>query len=99
MLANNKQKMILILILLITLVPLIRSDDILVRREQDYDTIVWDGECSRINANTVVFDKEKTCVCKKRFDVNEIKTELHGFFYQNEDDVPACLYDYRETGM
>lgn len=90
--------MIFILILLITLVPQIASDDILVRREQDYDTVVWDGECSRINANTIIFGDEKTCVCKKRFDVNGIQTELNGFFYQNTDGIPACLYDYRETG-
>ena len=90
--------MIFILVLLITFAPLRASNDILVRREKYYDTIVWDGECSRINANTVIFGDKKTCVCKKRFNVNKIKTELHGFFYQNTDGVPACLYDYRETG-
>lgn len=90
--------MIFALVLLTTFTTLRASKDILVRREQNYDTIVWDGECSRINANTVIFGGEKTCVCKKRFNVNGVKTELNGFFYQNTDDVPACLYDYRETG-
>lgn len=90
--------MILIYVLLTTFAPLRASKDILVRREENYDTIVWDGECNRINANTVIFGDEKTCICKKRFDVNGIKTELNGFFYQNTDGVPACLYDYRETG-
>lgn len=90
--------MIFIIVLLTTFASLRAFKDIIVRREKYYDTIVWDGKCSRINANTVIFGDEKTCICKKRFDVNGIKTELNGFFYQNTDGRSACVYDYRETG-
>lgn len=90
--------MILVLMLLFILVTLTTSYDILVKRGKSYDTIVWDGDCYRIDANYVRYGNEKMCVCKKMLKVHDITTEIHGFFYQTADRSPTCLYDLRETG-
>ena len=92
------KKMVLVLVLLFTIVALTTSTDILVKRGKSYDTIVWDGDCYRIEANYVRFGNEKMCVCKKKLKVHDVTTEIHGFFYQTVDRSPTCLYDLRETG-
>lgn len=78
---------------------MVAASEILVKREQNYDTVVWDGDCSRINANYKKFETEKTCICQKIIKANEIRTELPGFFYPSADGFGTCLYDYRETGL
>lgn len=90
--------MILVLMLLFILVTLTTSTNILVERGKNYDTIVWDGDCYRIEANYVRYGNKKMCVCKKKLKVHDITTEIHGFFYQTADHSPTCLYDLRETG-
>ena len=79
-------------------VSLTVSTDILVRREKNYDNIVWDGDCSKLRASYAVYGAEKLCVCNKKLDVNGIKSELNGFFYQTMTGSLTCLYDQRETG-
>ena len=69
-----------------------------VRRETSYDTIVWNGDCSRLNANFAAFAEERSCVCRKKLKVNGIESELTGTLYQTTGAFPTCLYDYRETG-
>ena len=69
-----------------------------VRRDINYDTIVWDGDCSRLKANLAAFAEERTCVCRKKLEVNGIESEITGTLYQTTGAFPTCLYDYRETG-
>ena len=69
-----------------------------VRRDRNYDTIVWDGDCSRLKANYAGFAEERTCVCRKKLRVNRIESELTGTLYQATGKSPSCLYDYREIG-
>ena len=38
---------------------------ITVRRKTSYDTIVWDGDCSRLNANHAGFANERTAFVTK----------------------------------
>ena len=91
---GNTVKMILLAIVCTSMVA---ASEILVKREQNYDTVVWDGDCSRINANYK--SNEKTCICQKIITENKIRTELPGFFYPSADGFGICLYDYRETGL
>ena len=88
----------ILLALPLIFVSLTVSIDILVRREKNYDTIVWDGDCSKLRASYAAFDREKLCICKEKLNVNGIKSELNGFFYQTVDGSLTCLYDQRETG-
>ena len=69
-----------------------------VRRARNYDTIFWDGDCSRLNANYAGFAEERTCVCRKKLKVNGIESELTGTLYQTKAGTPTCLYNYREIG-
>ena len=69
-----------------------------VRRDINYDTIVWDGDCSRLKATFAAFAEERTCVCRKKLKVNGIESELTGTLYQTKTGFPTCLYDDRETG-
>ena len=80
-----------------TFVPLILSKDIRVIREKSYDTIIWDGDCRKINAyNSTV---KNACICKKKLEQNGVTSEIHGFFYRIDGHpFPTCLYDFRETG-
>ena len=92
------EKKMILLALPFIFVSLTVSIDILVRREENYGTIVWDGDCSKLRASYAAFDREKLCICKKKLNVNGIKSELNGFFYQTVDGSLTCLYDQRETG-
>lgn len=87
------------ILLAIVCVSMVATSEILIKREQNYDTVVWDGDCSRINANDRMIGTEKTCICQKIITANEIRTELPGFFYSSADGFGTCLYDYRETGQ
>ena len=74
------------------------SIKITVERGYDYDKVIWNGDCSKINAIHVAFDNEKICECKKLINVNGIKSELLGAIYPDKDGFVKCSYDYRETG-
>ena len=71
---------------------------ITVRRDTNYDTVVGEGDCSRLNGHYAGFANERTCVCRKKLKVNEIKSEIKGILHQNTSGFPTCLYDYREIG-
>ena len=86
------------ILLAIACVSMVATSKILVKRELNYDTVVWDGDCSRINANYSMTET-KTCICQKIITANEIRTELPGFFYPSAHGFGTCLYDYRETGL
>ena len=90
--------MIFVFVLHVIFVPM--SDCVLipVRRDINYDTIVWNGDCSRLKATFTAFSEEKTCVCLKKLEVNGIESELRGTLYQTTGAFPICLYGYRETG-
>ena len=90
--------MMLPLILQFMLGSVTFSVDVRVRREKKYDTIFWDGDCSKFKASFAGFGEERTCICQKRVNANGKWEELDGTFYQNLDASPNCLYDYRETG-
>lgn len=76
------------------------SDCLLVPvcRDRNYDTIVWDGDCSRLKAHYAGFAEETTCVCRKKLRVNGVESKLTGTLYQATGKSPSCLYDYREIG-
>ena len=69
-----------------------------VRRDINYDTTVWDGDCNRLKATFAAFAEERTCVCRKKLKINGIESELTGTLYQTKTGFPTCLYDDRETG-
>ena len=92
------RKMIFFLNSFFTLIPVILSKDIRVIREKNYDTIIWDGDCRKINADNSTVNKN-ACICKKKLEQNGVTSEIHGFFYQIDvHSFPTCLYDFRETG-
>lgn len=73
------------------------STEVIVERHK-YDKVIWDGDCSKINAIHVAFDNEKMCECKQPINVNSIKSELLGSVFPDTDGFVKCYYDYRETG-
>ena len=87
-----------ILTLIITYFSKASSIKISVERGHDYDRVIWDGDCSKINAIHVPFENEKICECKKLINVNGIKSELFGAIYPDKDGFLKCSYNYRETG-
>lgn len=74
------------------------STDVIVERGYKYDKVIWDGDCSKINAIHVAFDNEKMCECKQSINVNGIKSELFGSIFPDQHGFVKCYYDYRETG-
>ena len=74
------------------------STEVIVERGHKYDKVIWDGDCSKINAIHVAIEDEKMCECKKSINVNSIKSELLGFIFPDKDGFVKCYYDYRETG-
>lgn len=63
-----------------TFVPLILSKNIKVIREKSYDTIIWDGDCRKINAyNSTV---KNACICKKKLEQNGVTSEYTAFFIE-----------------
>ena len=98
MLERSSGKMIYLLVFQVIFFHV--SDCILlpVRRARNHDTVVWSGDCSRLNANYAGFGEERTCVCHKKLKVNGIKSEIKGTLLQTTGASPTCLYDYREIG-
>ena len=75
-----------------------RSTEVIVERGHKYDKVIWDGDCSKINAIHVAIYNEKMCECKQPINVNSIKSELLGSVFPDKDGFVKCYYDYRETG-
>ena len=87
-----------VLALIVAYLSTASSIEITVERGFDYDKVIWNGDCSQIDAIHVAFDNEKICECKKLINVNGIKSELLGAIYPDKDGFVKCSYDYRETG-
>ena len=89
----------MILLVLLFILPFLTvSTEIIVSIEKNYDTIVCYGDCSKLRASYATFGSEKLCVCNKKINMNGIKSELHGFYYQTMDGSLTFLFDQRETG-
>ena len=86
------------LTLIIAYISKATSIKITVERGHDYDKVIWNGDCSKINAIHVAFDNEKICECKKLINVNGVKSKLFGAIYPDKCGFVKCSYDYRETG-
>ena len=88
-------------LLIVALLPFTISIELLVERgkQESYDRIIWDGDCSKINGNFLMFDEENMCVCQKRISMHGIKTEMYGTLYPNNNGFVECSYFYRETGI
>lgn len=82
--------------LVVFFLPLVASVKVLVERGKDFDKIIWDGDCSTINAVYDTFDTEKFCECKERIIRYGIKTELYGALYPDGNGFVKCSYNYRE---
>ena len=87
-----------VLALLATYFPITTSTKITVERGYNYEKVVWNGDCSKINAIHVAFDNEKICECKRLINQNGLKSEILGFIYPDKDGFLKCNYDDRETG-
>ena len=95
---KKDREMIFFLNSFLAFVSLVISKDIRVIREKSYDTIIWDGNCHRIQANYSKVGNKSACICKKTLEVYGVTSEIHGFLYRIDDRFPTCLYDFRETG-
>lgn len=88
-----------VLTLIVAYLSTASSIEITVERGYDYDKIIWDGDCSKINAIHVAFDNEKICECKRIINVNGIRSETLGIIYPDKDGFLKCIYDNREIGQ
>ena len=50
------------LILTVAFISMVTSAEILVEKRKDYDQILWDGDCRRINGTYVTLNGRKMCV-------------------------------------
>ena len=55
----------------------VTSVEILVERRKDYDQILWDGDCSKINGSYATFNGTKMCACRV--------SGLYGTIFPNDD--------------
>ena len=85
-----------VLALLATYFPTTTSTKVIVEQGYDYDKVIWNGDCSKINAIHVAYDNEKICECKRIINVNGIKSEILRFIYPDKEGFLKCIYDKRE---
>ena len=90
--------MILLLVFPFMLVLGTVSVNIHVRREKKGDTIFWDGDCRKLNAEHSMLGEKEVCVCHKRINADGRTLVLDGTFYQNMGLSPKCLYNPKEIG-
>ena len=83
---------------LVAFVPFTMSSMLEVWRGKQFDSVVWDGDCGKINGNKAEFHGKKICDCKKIIKVNGIETTLNGTLYPSNNGFLTCLYYYRQTG-
>ena len=69
------------LILTVAFISMVTSAEILVEKRKDYDQILWDGDCRRINGTYTTLNGRKMCVCRM--------PGLHGTIFP--DDVGFVL--------
>lgn len=78
------------LILIVAFISVVTSAEILVERRKDYDQILWDGDCSRINGIYATLNGTKMCVCKM--------SGLHGTIFPDDVGFVTCFYGHSKTG-
>ena len=63
------------------------STEIVIERERqkDFDKIIWNGDCSKINGDSFVSDEERICTCRKRIKMNDITTKIFGTIYPDDN--------------
>ena len=63
------------------------STEIVIERERqkDFDKIIWNGDCSKINGDSFVSDEERICTCRKRIKMNDITTNNFGTIYPDDN--------------
>lgn len=90
--------MALVFIFLVVIVPFTISLELEVRRGKQFDSVVWDGDCRKINGYKAEFHGKKSCYCKKIIKMNGIVTTLNGTLYPSNNGFLTCLYYFRQTG-
>ena len=90
--------MALVFIFLVVIVPFTISLELEVRRGKQFDSVVWDGDCRKINGYKAEFYGKKSCYCKKIIKMNGIVTTLNGTLYPSNNGFLTCLYYFRQTG-
>ena len=90
--------MALVFIFLVVIVPFTISLELEVRRGKQFDSVVWDGDCRKINGYKAEFHGKKSCYCKKIIKMNGIVTTLNGTLYPSTNGFLTCLYYFRQTG-
>ena len=98
--AGTRRIMTLSFIFLIAFFPFTISKEIIIERgrQKDFDRIIWDGDCNKINGVSFMSDQEKICACRKRIKMNGITTNIFGTLYPDDDGFVTCSYNYRESG-
>ena len=95
----GKGSMALIFMFLMAVVPFTISTELEIWRKKQFDSVIWDGDCGKINGNQAECLGDKCCQCKKIIKMNGIETILNGTPYPRNDGFLKCLYYYRETGQ
>lgn len=90
--------MALVFIFLVVIVPFTISLELEVRRGKQFDSVVWDGDCRKINGYKAEFHGKKSCYCKNIIKMNGIVTTLNGTLYPSNNGFLTCLYYFRQTG-
>lgn len=90
--------MALVFMFLVVIVPFTISTELEVWRGKQFDSVVWDGDCGKINGDKAEFHEKKGCYCKKVIKMNGIVTTLNGTLYPSNNGFLTCLYYYRQTG-
>ena len=90
--------MTLSFILVVAFFPFSTSTEVVIERGKDFDRIICDGDCNKINGASFMSGEEKICACKKRMKVQNIKTNLFGTLYPDGNGFVTCFYSYRESG-
>ena len=98
---GTRKIMALSFIFLIGFLPFTTSTEIVIergRKNKDFDRIIWDGDCNKINGVSFMSDEEKICACRKRIKMNGITTNLFGTLYPDDNGFVTCSYNYKESG-
>ena len=90
--------MAFVFMFLVVIVPFTISSKLEVWRGKQFDSVVWDGDCGKINGNKAEFHGKKSCDCKKIIKVNGIERTLNGTLYPSNNGFLTCLYYYIQTG-
>ena len=97
---GKRKTMALSFIFVIAFFPFSTAKNIVIERgkHKDFDRIIWDGDCNKINGVSFMFAEEKICACRKRIKLNGVTTNLLGTLYPDGNGFVTCSYYYRESG-